>query len=64
MDSVFISGDAPKVKRVFNDWYEYRGVEFSKTQHPPDRVKACTEYRNFGAADVLIQTVPRSGKYT
>ena len=51
-------------KNAVNDWYEYRGIGYTRAQHHPDRVKACTEYNNFSSTDVLIQTFPRSGKYS
>ena len=30
-------------KNAVNDWYEYRGIGYTRAQHHPDRVKACTE---------------------
>ena len=59
-----MDGNYNKIKNAVNDWYEYRGIGYTRAQHHPDRVKACTEYNNFSSTDVLIQTFPRSGKFS
>ena len=46
-------------KNAVNDWYEYRGIGYTRAQHHPDGVKACTEYNNFSSTEVLIRTFPR-----
>ena len=49
-------------KNAVNDWYEYRGIGYTRAQHHPDRVKACTE-QNITTSHLLMFSFKHSQEW-